>query len=291
MKTREFGKTGHQAKLITLGGAGLGYITQEEADKAMKLALKHELNTLDIAPSYGIAEKRIGPWMEKYRNQFFIAEKTAERSYEGVMKELHQSLKNLHSKKFELYQFHHIENENVLNQIFKKGGAYEAFKEAKETGLIDHIGLTTHDNVQLALKAMELIEELDVVLIPVYLAAKVSPDPVNDFSQVLNKALENNIGVTAIKAISQRRWFSEEEKKQHGILTWYKPLQDPEWIEKAVHFTLSQDGVTSYSIPGDPSLWEPVLTAGESFKQMSIEEQELLIQKAKLKQFSPLFPV
>ena len=62
MKSRKFGKTGHNAKIITLGGCGPGFVNQEKADEAMQLAMKYELNTLDIAPSYGEAEIRIGPW-------------------------------------------------------------------------------------------------------------------------------------------------------------------------------------------------------------------------------------
>jgi len=290
MESRTFGRTGHQAKILTLGGCGLGFVdNQTQADKAMELAIEYGLNTIDIAPTYGKAEQYVGPWMKKHRDKFFIAEKTMKRTKKDAMAELKQSLKNLHSDKFELYQFHAVKDEQELNQILSKGGAYEAFKEAKETGLIDAIGLTCHADLQVVQKAIEQIEDLEVILIPVYLAAKVNPDPINDFKPVLKAAREHNIGVTAIKAIAKRRWIEEaKETKDYG--TWYKPLADPEWIEKAVHYTLSQEGVTSYSLPCDIKLWPHVLKAGENFEPLTKEKQQKLIKKAKHEDFQPLFP-
>ena len=290
MITRRFGKTGHNAKIITLGGCGPGFVDQEKADEAMQLAINYGLNTLDIAPTYGKAEIRIGPWVKKYRNQFFIAEKTMQRTKEGVMREFKQSLENLNCKKFELYQFHAVKDLNELDQIIDKGGAYEAFQEALETGLIDRIGLTCHDDMQVALKAIELIDELEVLLIPVNVAAKAHPSSISDYEPVLEKALEKDIGITAIKAIAQGRWKSEKEKQELEGRTWYKPIKDPDLIEKAVHFTLSQEGVTAYALPCDVRYWKPVLEAGENYKQMSIEEQQKLIEIAKQGNFHPLFP-
>jgi len=143
--------------------------------------------------------------------------------------------------------------------------------------------------MRILIKAMEVIEDLEVVLFPVSVAAKVHPDPVNDFESVLKKAQELDIGVTAIKAIAQGRWQSEQEKQAMGINTWYKPLTDPEWITKAVHFTLSQGGVTAYSLPAEISLWKYVLEAGESFQPMSLKEQQSLIEQARTEKFNPLF--
>lgn len=290
MITRKFGKTGHQAKIITLGGAGFWTVDQDTADKAMELAMSYDLNTIDVAPSYGLAEDRIGPWMKKHRDRFFIAEKTMERTKEGALRELHQSLEKLHSKKFELYQFHAVMNLEELDRILAEGGAYEAFKKAKETGLIDGIGLTCHDDMRVPLKAMEKIPELEVLLIPVNFAAKAFPNPVNDFEPVLRQAQDRDLGITAIKAISIGRWNSEAEKQKSGANTWYRPLTEPKLIEKAVHFTLSQEGVTAYSLAAQISLWKYILEAGESFQPMTVEEQENLIQYARDHNYRPLFP-
>jgi len=112
VQTRRFGRTNHDAKIITLGGAGFWSVDQDTADNAIKLSMNYDLNTIDVAPSYGKAEKRIGGnhYFQANRNKFFIAEKTMERTKEGALKELHQSLEILHSQKFELYQFHAVKD-------------------------------------------------------------------------------------------------------------------------------------------------------------------------------------
>ena len=47
METRIFGKTGANITVIAMGGCGLGYVDQNEADKAVKLAMEHGLNMID----------------------------------------------------------------------------------------------------------------------------------------------------------------------------------------------------------------------------------------------------
>ncbi|MFX0211625.1 MAG: hypothetical protein ACFFDT_36955, partial [Candidatus Hodarchaeota archaeon] len=94
-----------------------------------------------------------------------------------------------------------------------------------------------------------------------------------------------NIGVIAIKAISRRRWTFV---KKYG--TWYQPLDEQKWIDDAVAYTLSQEGVTTYSLPCDLRLWPLVLKAVEKFKKLEINEQKEIIQRAKSDSFKPLFP-
>ncbi len=55
--------------------------TQDEADAALDQLLAAGVNHIDAAASYGDAELRIGPWMERHRDRFFLATKTGERSY------------------------------------------------------------------------------------------------------------------------------------------------------------------------------------------------------------------
>ena len=87
LKKRRLGRMGYEASIINLGGCGVGRISQDEADEAVKLALKYGVNMIDVAPTYGEAELRLAPWVQKMRAHFFIAEKTRERSREGAWRE------------------------------------------------------------------------------------------------------------------------------------------------------------------------------------------------------------
>jgi len=286
METRIFGKTGAKITFITMGGCGLGYVDQNEADQAVKLAMAHGINVIDVAPTYGNAEIRLNPWIEKYRNKFFLSEKTLKRKKNGAWRQLNKSLERLNTSFFDLYQFHAVSSMEELDQILGENGAMEAFKEAKETGIIKHIGITAHDDVRVIQNALELSDDIDTVLLPIYLAALVHPSPVNDFEKILEIAREKNIGVTAIKAISKSRWHGDATYK-----TWYEPLDNQELIDQAVWFTLSQEGVTTYSLPCDVRLWPLVLDAATRYEKLNDEEQKHAVKKARENEFQPLFPV
>ena len=79
-----FGRTNHVSSRIIFGSYALSNASQEEADQVLKLLLKYEINHIDTAHLYGLAEERIGPWMEKHRKDFFLATKTRNRGYEKV---------------------------------------------------------------------------------------------------------------------------------------------------------------------------------------------------------------
>ncbi|MHA2047652.1 MAG: aldo/keto reductase, partial [Candidatus Thorarchaeota archaeon] len=68
-----FGRTGHDSTRIIFGSYALSDATQTEADRILELLLEYGVNHIDTAAMYGNAEKRIGPWMEKHRDDFFIA--------------------------------------------------------------------------------------------------------------------------------------------------------------------------------------------------------------------------
>ena len=284
MEKRRLGKTGHSVSIITLGGCGPGYVSQEEADRAVELAMKHGVNMIDVAPVYGDAEERLRPWVKKYRDQFFLAEKTTKRTRKEAWEQLHRSLESLGTDHFDLYQFHSVGKMDELKQIFGEGGAMEAFKEAKETGLTRFIGITGHENLRVHVRALEMFD-FDTVLAPINVASMVHPHPVNDFRPLLEAAKEKDVGVIAIKSILRRRWVGDKKYN-----TWYEPVDDAREAEMALQFVLSQDGVTTYSMPCDDKLWPTVLEAAERYREIDENEQKAMIEYARKHLFKPLFP-
>jgi predicted aldo/keto reductase-like oxidoreductase len=161
----------------------------------------------------------------------------------------------------------------------------QAFKEAKEIGLIKHIGMTAHEDVRVLQRAVELTDDIESLLLPVNVGAKVEPNPVNDYTPLLKLAREKNLGVTAIKAISKGRW-----KKEAKYNTWYEPLEDQDLINQAINFTLSQEGVSTYSLPCDIKLWPLIFNAVTKYRKLDKKEQEQMISLAREKKIKPLFP-
>ena len=285
MKYRILGKTGQKVSILTLGGCGVGYVDQEEANKAVQLAMDNGINMIDVAPTYGQAELRLSKWIQDYRDKFFLAEKTLKRTKSSAERQLKRSLQRLGTDRFDLYQFHAVSSFEELNQILGKNGAMEAFKEARESGLIKHIGITGHEDMQVLKKALETSDEFDTVLLPIYLGSAINFHPVNDFRPVLEIAKEKNIGVTAIKAISKGRW-----KGDPSYNTWYEPMTEQELIDQAVSFTLSQDGVCTYSLPCDVKLWPKVIDAGNKFSKLTNLDIDLIKRSIKEAELSPLYP-
>lgn len=291
VEKRVLGRTGYRVTILTIGGAGPGFTPLvEEGIKAFEMAVEKGLNMVDVAPSYGEAEARLGPLISKYRSKLVIAEKTMERTREGAWRELKQSLARLGVESFDIYQFHAVSSLEELDKIFEKGGAVEAFTEARDQGLIKFIGITVHNDMRIVLKALNRFD-FDTVLIPVNVASVMYPMPENDFRPVLKIAADRDIGVIAMKAIAKRRWPGERRLiGDRRFTSWYEPLEDQTDIDKAIWFTLSQEGVTTYTMASEVRLWPRIISSGERFRKLSEKEQADIMEYFSQKGVKPLFP-
>ncbi|MFW9779268.1 MAG: aldo/keto reductase [Candidatus Heimdallarchaeota archaeon] len=294
METRRLGRTGFKASVLALGGCALGWLhksdevedPQRKANEAIDTAISQGINIIDVAPTYGEAELRLKPWLEKNRKKVFLACKTMERSKQGTWEKLRASLKRLGTSTLDLYQFHAVSTMEDCNLILGKNGALEAALEARETGVIKHIGITGHSDMRVLQEALNRCGDFSTVLLPVYVAAKTRPNPINNYESILKMAINQDIGVIAIKAIAKRRWTFA---KKYG--TWYQPMDDSDWIREAVAFTLSQDGVTTYSLPCDLRLWPMVIDAVQTVRKLDRDEQAQFIKRAEQHYVRPLFPI
>jgi aryl-alcohol dehydrogenase-like predicted oxidoreductase len=284
MQTRRFGRTNHQSTLIIFGAAALGKVTQAEADKAMELALKHGINHIDIAPSYGEAELRVGPWMQTHRKEFFLGCKTTERTKQGAWDELRRSLDRLQTDHFDLYQMHSLKSIEDAAQALGEGGAIEAFLEAKAQGLTKYLGITGHG---LHIPATHLHAlgkfDFDSVLFPINPVLWANDYYRTNAERLLETVRAKDLGCMVIKAWTKGPW--SERAKTYS--TWYEPFDDAPTQEQVMRFALSQHGVTGLCAASDARLWPNILEAVEHFKPMAdFEQAELLKQSA---QYEPLF--
>ena len=106
--TLPFGRTGNMSTRVLFGAAALSKITQAEADKTVETIVKYGVNHIDTAASYGDAELRLGPSIAKYRNKFFLATKTGERTYQAAKDSIQRSLERLRTDHLDLTQLHGV---------------------------------------------------------------------------------------------------------------------------------------------------------------------------------------
>lgn len=284
MDKRRFGRTGHMSTIIIFGGFAVGLISQEEADDVMALLLEHGVNHIDVAPSYADAELRLGPWLEKHRDQFFLGCKTQLRGKAEAREELLRSLERLRVDSFDLYQLHAVTTMEELDQCFAPGGSLEAVLEARDEGLTQYIGITSH-GLQAPAVQMAALERFDFDSLLFTLNFQMWADESyrRDATTLLKMAAQRDLGTMVIKTWTRGPWGDRE----HHYHTWYEPFDDADMIEQALRFTLSQP-VSGAISAGDARLLPMILDAAERFCPMDETEQAELVASAS--QYEPLFP-
>lgn len=276
MEKRRFGRTGHASTVAILGAFAFSEATQAETDAAMERVIAAGVNHIDVAPSYGHAELRLGPWMAQERERFFLGCKTMERSKDGATIELRESLARLQTDRFDLYQIHAITRMEELDQVTAPGGALEALVAARDEGLVDFLGITGHgmQSPAIFLEALERFD-FDSVLFPINFKLYAEADYRRDAEQLLRVCREREVGTMIIKHIARRPWGDRKQT----LNTWYEPFVDREMIRQGVNFALSQD-VTGLCTAGDLSVLPLLLEACENFTRLDESEQAALIATA-----------
>jgi len=283
METRRFGRTGHISTIAIFGAAAFWEISQADADKVMEQVIEAGINHIDIAPSYGQAEQRVGPWMPRERQRFFLGCKTTERTKQGAWDEMQRSLKLLQTETFDLYQCHAINTMEELDAITMKGGALEAFAQARQRGLIQFIGITGHgvNAPQIYLEALRRFD-FDSVLFPLNFVQFANPEFRKSAEELIATCKAKDVGTMIIKTITKAPWG----ERQHTANTWYEPFDQMDEIQRAINFGLSYE-VTGLCTAGDTRILPLVLEACKNFAPMNETQREEMIQSAK--QYEPLF--
>jgi aryl-alcohol dehydrogenase-like predicted oxidoreductase len=275
MEQRRLGRTGHMSTVAIFGTAAFYEIDQSTADSAMDLVVATGINHIDVAPSYGHAEKRLGPWVPRIRDRVFLACKTMERTREGAATELRRSLRRLHVDSFDLYQLHAINSQEELDHVTASGGALEAITEAQQKRLTRFIGITSHglDAPAILLEALERFG-FDTVMFPINFVLYVNSAYRLAAEQLLQVCVEREVGTMVIKSIAKGLW----RDRPKTYTTWYEPFDEVEIIQQAVEFALSQS-VTGLCTPADVSLLPLFLDACQHFSSMSPPQQDALIEQ------------
>jgi len=280
IEKRALGRTGEMLSMIGFGGIIVMDATPGEASEVVKLAIDSGINYFDVAPTYGDAEVKLGPALEPYRKGVFLACKTTQRSRDGARAELEQSLKNLRTDHFDLYQFHGVTTSDDVDKIFAPGGALETYLEARKEGKIHFIGFSAH-SVEAAMEMMDRFD-FDTILFPINF---VTWNAGNFGPQVLEKAHQKKMGILALKSMAKGPWPKGVENKEYPKC-WYEPLTAPEDIKMGLGFTLSHP-VTAALTPGDQRLFRTALSVSDSIKPL--KDNEILKIKEKALSGNPLF--
>jgi aryl-alcohol dehydrogenase-like predicted oxidoreductase len=199
--------------------------------------------------------------MARHRRDFFLATKTGSRSARGAREDLHRSLERLRVDAVDLIQLHSLGHPDDWDQALGPDGALEALVEARTQGLVRAIGVTGHGWSIAAMHRRSLARfDFDSILLP-YNFFMVQNDRYREaFDEVAAICRERNVAVQTIKGLARGPWATAD--RTHT--TWYQPLEQPEHIERAVHWVIGRPGIF-LNTAGDLTLLPRVLDAAGRF--------------------------
>jgi predicted aldo/keto reductase-like oxidoreductase len=194
---RRLGKTGREVTILGLGGEGVlrtsGY--EKEAYRLINRALDLGVTYCESARAYSGSESYYGLALKERREEIFLASKSHARDKKGALAHLHETLRNMKTDRLDLWQVHDVRTDEEIEEIFGKGGAIEAFAEARDRGVVRFIGVTGHHDPLIIRRCIERFD-FDTVLLPVNPA---EPHHRSFIDQVIPLAVDRGMGIVAMK--------------------------------------------------------------------------------------------
>jgi len=217
MPTRNLGRTGFQVGIFSLGGQAAiertfnADLSAEIVNRALDLGV----NYIDSAAAYGkdeewgrahgTSERNIGQVMKTRRSEAFLTSKTHYRDYDGSMKALESSLKNLQTDHLDLWQIHNLKTPDQLEQIFAKDGAIKALEEAKAQGMVRHVGVTGHYEPLILVEALKRYDFETILMV----VSAADPNYLSFKDHLMPTALEKGVGIIGMKLAARGRLLSD----------------------------------------------------------------------------------
>lgn len=259
--------------VVGFGGIVVMDETPADAARIVRQAIDRGVTYFDVAPSYGNAEDRLGPALEPYRDQVFLACKSNVREAAGADEEFSASLRKLRTDRFDLYQIHGIQSEEEVDRALAPGGVLEMIRRRRDAGQVRYIGFSAHHE-DAALRLLDAFP-FDSVLFPVnryvWHAGGVGP-------RMVAAARDRGAEILALKALALRRWHEGEEHTWSK--PWYKPVESFAEAERGLRFTLSRPVAAAVSPGHEEHLWW-ACDAADRFVPLSAEEEAEVEREAR----------
>jgi len=221
MPERPLGRTGHRPRLFSLGGQATleREGTRDESIAIINRAIDLGVNYIDTAAAYGrgISQTYIGEVMATRRDEVFLATKTHNRTRDGSLQLLEESLRLLQTDHLDLWQLHNITRTDQLDQIFGSDGAIEALMQARDEGIVRFLGITGHYDPDVLLDGINRFD-FDTILMALNPA---DPHFLPFATELLPAANAKQMGVIAMKIPARSRLFRDDGiTTMKDAMTW-----------------------------------------------------------------------
>ncbi len=243
MPTRNLGRTGYRVGIFSLGGQAAVEQPNNEAIAVpiVERALDLGVNYLDTAAAYGgpqrWSQRYVGQVMARRRSQAFLASKSNDRTRDGSLRLLEESLKLLQTDHLDLWQLHNVARMDQVEQIFGQGGAIEALTQARDQGIVRFLGVTGHADPDVLLEALRRFP-FDTILLALNAADR---HRLSFAERLLSTAVERQMGIIGMKIPARSRilstWTPPPVEQQRELERTTRPGTIT--MREAMYFTLS----------------------------------------------------
>lgn len=230
---RPLGRTGHMVGIYSLGGQasievpGREEIALDIINRAIDLGINYidtaaaygrQTETVSRADAMGTSERNLGQVLKYRRKEVFLASKTHDRTYDGSMRLLEKSLRQLNTDQLDLWQIHNVRMAEMetLDRITGEGGVLKAMIKARDEKMIRFIGFTGHEGPDV-LNALYERFPFDNVLVAINAADKHHDPFIEKF---LPNAVSKGMGIVGMKIPARDRIFSNG-----GIITMKEAME------------------------------------------------------------------
>ena len=194
METVRLGKTEMMVTRLSFGSIPIQRVPEDEAIAIIRRCLELGINFIDTAIAYTTSEGRIGKAISGRREGLILATKSMARTREEMESHLKLSLKQLGVKSIDLYQLHNVSDFDAYKKILDPDGPMAVLQEAKRTGEVKHIGITSH-NMDVAIEAVKS-DRFETIMFPFNF---ITSEPVEE---LLPLAIEHDVGFIAMKPLA-----------------------------------------------------------------------------------------
>jgi predicted aldo/keto reductase-like oxidoreductase len=144
MEKVRLGRTNVFVTKLGWGGIPIQRVREDEGVSVIRAVIDMGVDLLDTARGYTNSERRIGLALQKTSRPVILSSKSAVRT-DKIYGDVQTSLKQMRVKKIPIYHLHAVNHFQDYEKVIGAGGAYEGLKSARDEGLIDYIGITSHN--------------------------------------------------------------------------------------------------------------------------------------------------
>jgi uncharacterized protein len=144
MEKVRLGRTNLIVTKLGWGGIPIQRVGEREGVSVIRAVIEMGVDLLDTARAYTNSEHRIGLALQRIDRPVVLSSKSLVKTAK-IYNDVHESLKQLKVKRINIYHLHCVSNFEEYEKVMAPGGAYEGLKRARDEGLIDHIGITSHN--------------------------------------------------------------------------------------------------------------------------------------------------